>query len=69
MITKAFLLCIIKKPHMSTEATKIKISEKGTEVTYQFLANLEELKKCGQLTKWVDDHDICFMNMKGKLKQ
>ena len=53
---------------MSTEATKIKISEKGTEVTYQFLANLEELKKCGQLTKWIDDHDILLYKYEGKIK-
>ena len=53
---------------MSIEASEIKIHEKGTEITYQFLASLDELKKQGQLTKWVDDHDILLYQYEGEIK-
>ena len=58
---------MIRMAVQSTEKIKIK-KEEGTEVTYQFLAMLEELKKKGQLTKWVDDHDILLYEYEGEIK-
>ena len=51
---------------MSIENTiKVK-KEEGTEAIYQFLSTVEELKKCdGQLTKWIDDHDILLYEFEG----
>lgn len=55
---------------MSTEITEtIKVNNKeGTEATYQFLATLKELKKDGQLTRWIDDHDILLYEYEGEIK-
>lgn len=55
---------------MVTEAkeSNIKVNEHGSEATYQFLANVKELKKNGQLTRWVDDHDILLYEYDGKVK-
>lgn len=54
---------------MSIENTiKVK-KEEGTEAIYQFLSTVEELKKCGgQLTKWLDDHDILLYEFEGEIK-
>jgi methionine sulfoxide reductase heme-binding subunit len=38
------------------------------EVDYQFVASLEELKKTGQLTRWINDHDILLYEYKGEIK-
>ena len=46
----------------------VKISEKGTETAYQFLATVRELKKQGQLTKWIDGHDILLYEYENKIK-
>ena len=53
---------------MPIEAPEIKINEKGTEITYLFLATLDELKKQGQLTKWINDHDILLYEYEGGIK-
>ena len=55
---------------MSLEATKkiIKVNEQGSEATYQFLTTLKELKKDGQLTRWIDDHDILLYEYEGEIK-
>lgn len=47
---------------------KFKVKEKGSELTYQFLATIKELKKTGQLTRWVDDHDILLYEHEGEIK-
>lgn len=56
--------------NMSTETTeKIKVKEKEIEITYQFLATVSELKRNkGQLTKWVDDHDILLYEYEDGIK-
>ena len=51
---------------MSTETKEIK--EPETNVTYQFLATVDELKKESQLTRWIDDHDILLYEYEGKIK-
>jgi hypothetical protein len=33
-------------------------SERERQEDYQCIASLEELKKTGQLTRWIKDHDI-----------
>ena len=54
---------------MTIEITeKIKVKEEGIETTYQFLTTVEELKKEGQLTKWIDDHDILLYEYEGQIK-
>ena len=54
---------------MATEAPlKVKQAE-GKEITYQFLATLDELrKKDNQLTKWIDSHDILLYEYEGEIK-
>ena len=54
--------------YMSANADCITVQEQGREVTYRFLASLEELKKTGQLTRWVDDHDILLYEFEGQIK-
>lgn len=42
---------------------------KATEATqYVFLATLEELRKDGQLTRWVENHDILLYEYEGEIK-
>jgi methionine sulfoxide reductase heme-binding subunit len=53
---------------MSTGANIITVQREGREVTYQFLASVEELKKTGQLTRWIDDHDILLYEFEGEIK-
>jgi methionine sulfoxide reductase heme-binding subunit len=35
---------------------------------YQCVASLEELKKTGQLTRWLNDHDILLYEYEGQIK-
>ncbi len=53
---------------MSTESIiKVKKDE-GSEAIYQLLSTIDELKKCnGQLTKWIDDHDILLYELEGEI--
>ena len=55
---------------MSTKITEtIKVNNKeGAEATYQFLTTMKELKKDGQLTLWMDDHDILLYEYEGEIK-
>ena len=54
---------------MSIEISeKIKLDKKSKEPAYQFLATVEELRKAGQLTKWIDDHDILLYEFNGEIK-
>jgi nitrite reductase/ring-hydroxylating ferredoxin subunit len=49
-----------------TQTDEIKVE--GREVAYRFLTTFEELKKTGQLTRWVDDHDILLYEHDGQIK-
>ena len=51
-----------------TTADTVTVNEKSTEVTYHFLATVAELKKQGQLTRWVSDHDILLYEFEGEIK-
>ena len=51
------------KPEMEKLQDVNKIKE-----NYKFLATLEELRKTGQLTKWIDDHDILLYEYEGEIK-
>jgi sulfoxide reductase heme-binding subunit YedZ len=53
---------------MSTEANVITFREEGRQVTYKYLASLDELKEAGQLTRWIDDHDILLYEYEGEIK-
>jgi nitrite reductase/ring-hydroxylating ferredoxin subunit len=50
------------------EQTKEKTISDGDKGTYQFLATMEELRKDGQLTRWIDDHDILLYEHEGEIK-
>lgn len=47
---------------------KIQVTESGKEITYKFLANIEELKENKQLTKWIEGHDILLYEYNGEVK-
>ena len=53
---------------MAAPAQGITVQEEGREVAYTYLASLEELKKTGQLTRWVEDHDILLYEYEGQIK-
>lgn len=55
---------------MTTEATEniVKVNKEGTEAVYQFLATVKELKEHGQITKWIDNHDILLYEHEGQIK-
>ena len=55
---------------MQAETNVIKVkNNEGNEAIYQFLTTVEELKKnSGQMTKWVDDHDILLHEHEGQVK-
>jgi methionine sulfoxide reductase heme-binding subunit len=53
---------------MPAETDVLTSQEQGREITYHFLATVEELKKTGQLTRWIDDHDILLYEYEGEIK-
>jgi methionine sulfoxide reductase heme-binding subunit len=53
---------------MAAPAQVITVQEEGREVAYRYLASMEELNKVGQLTRWVDDHDILLYEYEGQIK-
>lgn len=53
---------------MSTEANVITVLEEGREATFRYLASLDELRKSGQITRWIDDHDILLYEYEGQIK-
>jgi methionine sulfoxide reductase heme-binding subunit len=53
---------------MATGTKPILLQADGREATYQYLATLEELKKTGQLTRWIEDHDILLYEYEGEIK-
>jgi methionine sulfoxide reductase heme-binding subunit len=54
--------------NLATGINVIKVHEDGSEATYCFLATVEELKKTGQLTRWIDHHDILLYEHEGQIK-
>lgn len=46
----------------------ITVQEGATPVTYQFVATVGELKHAGQLSRWVQDHDILLYEYHGEMK-
>ena len=53
---------------MITESSVITVEQNGRQATYKFLATLDELKKTGQLTRWIDDHDVLLYEYEGEIK-
>ena len=55
---------------MKIEATEkiIKKDKEERDITWEFLATVDELKKKGQLTKWIKDHDILLYEYEGEIK-
>jgi methionine sulfoxide reductase heme-binding subunit len=53
---------------MTTETDVLMVQSQGKEVPYRYLASVAELKKTGQLTRWVDDHDILLYEHEGQIK-
>jgi methionine sulfoxide reductase heme-binding subunit len=52
---------------MTSEGALINIQENG-QTDYRFLATVEELKKTGQLTRWIEDHDVLLYEFEGQIK-
>lgn len=53
------------KDQLSTEVEK----DNGIDTSvYTLLCTVQELKKDGQLTKWVNDHDILLYEFEGQIK-
>ncbi len=52
---------------MSTGAKPIVIRHEGREAAYQYLASIDELKQTGQLTRWINDHDILLYEYEGQI--
>ena len=53
---------------MAAQAQVIIVQHEGREVAYQYLASVAELKKDGQLTRWIDDHDILLYQYEGHIR-
>lgn len=53
---------------MPEKIETITAQESGKDVAYHFLATKEELKKNGQLARWIDDHDILLYEHEGEIK-
>jgi sulfoxide reductase heme-binding subunit YedZ len=52
---------------MST-GTRLVEPEEGRQPDFRFVASVDELKKTGQLTRWVEDHDILLYEFEGQIK-
>ena len=46
----------------------VTIAENGAEVAYHFLATMAEFEENGQLTRWLDGHDILLYQNEGQIK-
>jgi len=53
---------------MTTDASPITAQALGQQAQYRFLATVEELHKRGQLTRWVDEHDVLLYEYEGQIK-
>lgn len=53
---------------MATGANAITVQQEGRDVEYTYLASIPELKKTGQLTRWVKGHDILLYEYEGEIK-
>lgn len=53
---------------MSTGAKVSVERAEGREHDFRYLASIAELKKTGQLTRWIADHDILLYEYEGQLK-
>jgi methionine sulfoxide reductase heme-binding subunit len=53
---------------MPTDASAITTSGASQEGQFRYLASVEELRKLGQLTRWVDEHDILLYECEGQIK-
>ena len=52
---------------MSAVAKLIVVPE-GGRGPFRYLASVDELKKTGQLTRWIDDHGILLYEYEGQIK-
>lgn len=59
---------VVKSEVSSEERDEIIISELGQQRVCPFLASMDELSKHGQLTKWIEGHDILLYIFEGKVK-
>jgi methionine sulfoxide reductase heme-binding subunit len=53
---------------VSTGARLTVAEGKGQGPDFRYLASVDELKKTGQLTRWVADHDILLYEYEGQIK-
>jgi methionine sulfoxide reductase heme-binding subunit len=53
---------------MSTGAKPVFEQQEGRGSDFKYLASLNELRKSGQLTRWITDHDILLYEHNGQIK-
>jgi len=53
---------------MTEQVNAITLQEEGKDVSYQYLASVDELKKTEQLTRWVEGHDVLLYEYEGQIK-
>jgi methionine sulfoxide reductase heme-binding subunit len=53
---------------VSTGAKLVGVPEEGRKPDVRYLSSVDELKKTGQLTRWLDDHDILLYEYEGQIK-
>ena len=58
---------LVKNDVSNEERDEIVISELGQQRVCPFLASMSELSKHGQLTKWIEGHDILLYIFEGKV--
>ena len=47
---------------------KLVVVPEGGRGPFRYLASVDELKKTGQLTRWIDDHGILLYEYEGQIK-
>lgn len=58
---------VIKDPQVK-EAVVAESAQAIDSSVYTYLASIQELKETGQLTRWVQDHDILLYEFEGEIK-
>jgi methionine sulfoxide reductase heme-binding subunit len=53
---------------MTADLSATRVPEADPQTQYRYLASVEELRKVGQLTRWVDEHDILLYEYEGQIK-
>jgi nitrite reductase/ring-hydroxylating ferredoxin subunit len=52
---------------MTADAAALRVPAPSEQTDYRYLASVEELRKLGQLTRWIDQHDILLYEYEGQI--